>query len=169
MDGFSVMTMDEASKVGDVFLTLTGCEDVITERHFRNMKSGALLANAGHFDCEINVRDLDRICVSKKEMRRNVTGFFMEDGRILNLLADGRLVNLASGDGHPAEIMDMSFSLQFCALKYLCEHEGEFGKGIMSMPKELDDMVAERKLASMGASIDRLTPAQRRYLYGEEN
>ena len=168
MDGFYVMPMEEAAKVGDVFLTLTGCEDVITEKHFKFMKSGVLLANAGHFDCEISVKDLDRICTEKKEVRKNVTGYFMEDGRVLNLLAEGRLVNLASGDGHPAEIMDMSFSLQFCALKYLCEHASELKPGIINLPDEIDDMVAARKIAAMGVSIDKLTEKQRKYLYGND-
>lgn len=167
MDGFYVMPMAEAAKIGDIFLTLTGCEDVITEQHFKVMKDGAVLANAGHFDCEISVTDLERASAGKKAMRKNITGYVMPDGRVLNLLAEGRLVNLASGDGHPAEIMDMSFALQFCALKYLAEHEKELSPGILAMPRELDDYVAERKLASMGARIDVLTDKQKRYLYGD--
>ena len=167
MDGFSVMTMDEASAVGDVFLTLTGCCDVITERHFNNMKSGVLLANAGHFDCEVSVKDLKRIAVAVKEMRKNVMGYVMKDGRVLNLLAEGRLVNLASGDGHPAEIMDMSFALQFYALKHMMDHAGEYENGLVELPKRLDDLVAEKKLAALGVHIDRLTKEQQIYLYGE--
>ncbi len=168
MDGFDVMTMDEASRVGDIFLTLTGCEDVITERHFKNMKSGVLLANAGHFDCEVSVRDLERICVSKKELRKNIMGYEMPDGRMLNLLAEGRLVNLASGDGHPAEIMDMSFALQFEALKYLSGHYKEMKKGLHKLPYEIDYNVAVKKLAAMGGAVDVLTGEQRKYLFGAE-
>jgi adenosylhomocysteinase len=168
MDGFDVMTMDEASRVGDIFLTLTGCEDVITERHFSNMKSGVLLANAGHFDCEVSVRDLERICISKKELRKNIMGYEMPDGRVLNLLAEGRLVNLASGDGHPAEIMDMSFALQFQALKYLSEHYREMKKGLYQLPYEIDYSVAIKKLAAMGGAVDVLTEKQKEYLYGAQ-
>ena len=109
MDGFRVMTMDEAAPIGDIFITVTGCNKVITERHFRKMKDGVLLANAGHFDVEVYKPDLEKLAVDRKDMRQNILGYVMEDGRILNLLAEGRLVNLASGDGHPAEIMDMSF------------------------------------------------------------
>lgn len=167
MDGFSVMPMDKAAEIGDIFLTLTGCEDVITKKHFEKMKSGVLLANAGHFDCEINKNDLNELAVETKEMRKNVLGYVMEDGRILNLLAEGRLVNLASGDGHPAEIMDMSFALQFFALKYLNDNIGNMKAGIMDMPKELDDLVAQKKLKAMGVEIDILTEAQRKYLFGE--
>lgn len=168
MDGFDVMTMDEASRVGDVFLTLTGCEDVITEKHFANMKTGVLLANAGHFDCEVSVIDLERICTSKKEVRHNVMGYTMPDGRILNLIAEGRLVNLASGDGHPAEIMDMSFALQFLSLKYLSEHYAQMGKGLHRLPYEIDYSVAVKKLAALGASVDVLTEKQKEYLFGAQ-
>lgn len=168
MDGFDVMTMDEASKVGDIFLTLTGCEDVITERHFANMKAGVLLANAGHFDCEVSVLDLEHICVSKREVRANVMGYEMPDGRVLNLLAEGRLVNLASGDGHPAEIMDMSFALQFLALKYLSERHGEMKPGLHQLPYEIDYSVAIQKLAAMGAAVDVLTEKQKEYLFGAQ-
>lgn len=168
MDGFDVMTMDDASRIGDIFLTLTGCEDVITERHFANMKSGVLLSNAGHFDCEVSVRDLERICVSKKELRKNIMGYEMPDGRMLNLLAEGRLVNLASGDGHPAEIMDMSFALQFQALKYLSEHYKEMKKGLHKLPHEIDYSVAIKKLAAMGGAVDVLTEKQKEYLNGAQ-
>ncbi len=168
MDGFDVMTMDEASKVGDIFLTLTGCEDVITERHFANMKAGVLLANAGHFDCEVSVRDLERLCVSKKEVRANVMGYQMPDGRVLNLLAEGRLVNLASGDGHPAEIMDMSFALQFLALKYMSGNYKDMKPGLHQLPYEIDYSVAIKKLAAMGAAVDVLSDKQKEYLYGAQ-
>jgi len=168
MDGFDVMTMEEASKVGDVFLTLTGRDDVVCERHFANMKTGVLLANAGHFDCEVSVRDLERICALKKEVRANVTGYTLPDGRVLNLIAQGRLVNLASGDGHPAEIMDMSFSLQFLALKYLSENYSKLQKGLVNLPYEIDYSVAIKKLAAMGGAVDVLTDKQREYLFGAQ-
>ena len=167
MDGFEVMTMEEASKVGDIFLTLTGCDNVINEKHFKNMKDGVILANAGHFDCEVNVAKLREISVSAKEMRANVTGYEQKDGRILNVIAEGRLVNLASGDGHPAEIMDMSFALQFLALKYIAEQGDKLKVGINNLPYELDYGVAIKKLEAMGGAVDILTEEQRKYLYGE--
>ena len=167
MDGFEVMTMEEASKVGDIFLTLTGCDNVINEKHFKNMKDGVILANAGHFDCEVNVAKLKEISVSAKEARANVTGYEQEDGRILNVIAEGRLVNLASGDGHPAEIMDMSFALQFLALKYIAENGSKLKAGINKLPYELDYGVAIKKLEAMGGAVDILTEEQRKYLYGE--
>ena len=167
MDGFEVMTMEEASKVGDIFLTLTGCDNVINEKHFKNMKDGVILANAGHFDCEVNVAKLREISVSAKEMRANVTGYEQKDGRILNVIAEGRLVNLASGDGHPAEIMDMSFALQFLALKYIAEQGDKLKVGINNLPYALDYGVAIKKLEAMGGAVDILTEEQRKYLYGE--
>ena len=167
MDGFEVMTMEEASKVGDIFLTLTGCDNVINEKHFKNMKDGVILANAGHFDCEVNVAKLKEISVSAKEMRANVTGYEQKDGRILNVIAEGRLVNLASGDGHPAEIMDMSFALQFLALKYIAEQGDKLKVGINNLPYELDYGVAVKKHEAMGGAVDVLTEEQRKYLYGE--
>lgn len=167
MDGFDVMTMDEAAPLGDIFVTVTGCDDVIVERHFKTMKDGVLLSNAGHFDCEVKVADLKRISKEVKPMRQNVEGYVQSDGRILNLLAEGRLVNLASGDGHPAEIMDMSFALQFLALKYVKDHYKTMKVGLTDLPHEIDYNVGVRKLKAMGASIDVLTAAQKKYLYGE--
>ena len=168
MDGFESMTMDDAAARGDIFVTVTGCEDVITTRHFEVMKNGAILANAGHFDCEISVDDLEKLCVSHSEVRHNIEGYVMPDGRVLNLLAGGRLVNLASGDGHPAEIMDMSFSVQFLSQKYLLDHRGELKPGLYNLPHELDESVAVRKLQNLGGAVDVLTAAQREYLYGKE-
>ncbi|MEG0629570.1 MAG: adenosylhomocysteinase [Christensenellaceae bacterium] len=167
MDGFDVMTMDDAAAVGDVFITVTGCEDVIVTRHFKKMKDGVLLSNAGHFDCEVKVSELAEMSEKVVEMRHNVDGYVQKDGRILNVIAGGRLVNLASGDGHPAEIMDMSFALQFLAQKYIKENHKTMQAGLMNLPDDIDYSVAVRKLKALGASIDVLTDEQRSYLYGE--
>lgn len=166
MDGFTVMTMDDAAKIGDLFITLTGCRDVICGRHFMNMKDGALLANSGHFDVEINKEDLEMAATEVFERRPNITGYRLPDGRILNLLAEGRLVNLAAGMGHPAEIMDMSFAIQARSVQYMAEHGRKLSPGVYAVPPEIDCSVAWEKLSSMGASIDRLTPEQEAYLNG---
>ncbi len=164
MDGFTVMPMDEAAKVGDLFVTLTGCADVITKKHFEVMKNGALLANSGHFDVEINKNDLLALSVENWERKPNIRGFRMSDGRVLNLLAEGRLVNLAAGNGHPAEIMDMSFAIQAKSLEYLAATAGTLEKKVYSVPAEIDAQVAQIKLSSLGAHIDALTKEQREYL-----
>ena len=163
MDGFTVMKMDDAASVGDLFITATGCENVIVGRHFEKMKDGVLLANSGHFNVEICQSDLLSLCVSHERRKPDIEGFVMADGRVLNLMADGRLVNLAAGNGHPAEIMDMSFALQAKSLEYLAGHPG-LAPGLYSVPQETDIAVAERKLQKTGVSIDRLTPEQARYL-----
>lgn len=164
MDGFRVMTMDEAASIGDIFITVTGCIKVIRKEHFKKMKDGVLLANAGHFDVEVWKPGLEELCVDKKPMRKNIMGYVMEDGRILNLLAEGRLVNLASGDGHPAEIMDMSFALQALCARYVMENESRLQNRVYQVPEEIDQRVARMKLASMGIQIDTLTPEQAEYL-----
>ncbi len=164
MDGFRVMTMDEAAGLGDVFVTLTGCNDVIVGRHFEKMKDGVLLANAGHFDVEINKHDLDGLAVEKFESRDNIMTYKMKDGRELNLLAEGRLVNLAAGDGHPAEIMDMSFAIQLQSVLYLNEKGKTLENRLISVPREIDDQVARIKLESMGVKIDTLTEEQKKYV-----
>lgn len=164
MDGFRVMPMEDAAEIGDIFITVTGCKDVIRREHFRHMKDGVLLANAGHFDVEIRLPDLEAMAVEKRELRRNITGYRMADGRWLNVLAQGRLVNLASGDGHPAEIMDMSFALQALSARYLVQHKGQLDNRVYDVPPEIDALVAQKKLASMGISIDSLSDEQRAYL-----
>lgn len=164
MDGFSVMPMDEAAKIGDIFVTLTGCADVLVGRHFATMKDGALLSNSGHFDVEINKRDLEEMSAESFERKPNIRGYRMADGRVLNLLAEGRLVNLAAGNGHPAEIMDMSFGIQAKSLAYLASHGREMDKRVFAVPAEIDREVAEIKLRSMAVSIDALTPEQEEYL-----
>jgi adenosylhomocysteinase len=163
MDGYQVMSMDEAAKMGDLFVTATGCRDIIVGRHFDVMKDGALLANAGHFDVEISKPDLEARCSKIEERRANIMGYTMKDGRTLNLLADGRLVNLAAGDGHPVEIMDMSFAVQALCACYLAQNRG-LPKKVHEVPREIDERVALLKLASMGMRIDRLDDAQKKYL-----
>ena len=163
-DGFRVMTMDEAAKEGDIFLTLTGDKDVIRDRHFRVMKDGAMMANSGHFDVEINIPELEAMSKSRRKVRNNIEEFLQEDGRKLYLLAEGRLVNLAAGDGHPAEIMDLSFGVQFFSALHLLEHGKELEKGVHLMPDSINQRIAEIKLKSLGVSIDKLTPEQQAYL-----
>lgn len=168
MDGFTVLPMDEAAKIGDLFITVTGCKDVIVEEHFKVMKDGVLLSNSGHFDVEIDKVALSKMAVEEWTRKPNITGYKMADGRILNLLAEGRLVNLAAGNGHPAEIMDMSFAIQAKCLEYLVKHDGELGKKVYQVPREIDDEVAALKLKSMGVSIDVLTEEQQKYLQAAE-
>ena len=164
MDGFTVLPMREAAKVGDLFVTLTGCRDVLTREHFEVMKDGALLANSGHFDVEINKEDLAALATEIRERKPNIRGYRMADGRILNLLADGRLVNLAAGNGHPAEIMDMSFGIQAKSLEYLAKTRGTLEKKVYAVPAEIDKAVATIKLAAESVQIDVLTPEQTAYL-----
>lgn len=167
-DGFRVMPMREAAKYGDFFVTVTGCKDVITKEHFPLMKDGAVLANAGHFDVEINVKDLVAMTVEPAyEVRKNITTYTMPDGKKINLLGEGRLVNLACGDGHPVEVMDLSFAMQFLAMKYLLEHKGELQNNLYVLPEELNTEIAALKLEAMGAGIDTLTPEQYAYLHAE--
>ncbi len=167
-DGFRVMPMREAAKYGDFFVTVTGCKDVITKEHFPLMKEGAVLANAGHFDVEINVKDLEAMTVEPAyEVRKNITTYTMPDGKKINLLGEGRLVNLACGDGHPVEVMDLSFAMQFLAMKYLLEHKGELQNNLYVLPEELNTEIAALKLEAMGAGIDTLTPEQYAYLHAE--
>lgn len=164
MDGFTVLPMREAVKVGDLFVTLTGCRDVLTREHFEVMKDGALLANSGHFDVEINKEDLAALATEIRERKPNIRGYRMADGRILNLLADGRLVNLAAGNGHPAEIMDMSFGIQAKSLEYLAKTRGTLENKVYAVPAEIDKAVATIKLAAESVQIDVLTPEQTAYL-----
>jgi len=169
MDGFTAMPMDEAAALGDVFITVTGCKDVIRGGHYEKMKNGVLLANAGHFDVEINKPDLNAAAVSRRTVRQNIEEFVLPDGRKLYLLAEGRLVNLAAGDGHPAEIMDMSFALQALSAQYMLENGRTLENRVYKVAAEIDQKVAEIKLNSLGTSVDKLTPAQEKYLYGWEH
>jgi len=164
MDGFDVMPMNEAAKVGDFFVTVTGCNKVIDQEDFAVMKDGAILCNAGHFDCEVDMAGLREYAVEIKEMRKNIMGYKLPNGKSIFVIAEGRLVNLAAGDGHPAEIMDMSFAIQALSAKYLVEHEGQLDKMIIDVPREVDHDVAVRKLNFLGKYIDVLTPEQEEYL-----
>ena len=166
MDGFRIMKMDEAAKFGDIFVTVTGCKDVIVPRHFEVMKDNAILCNAGHFDCEIDVASLRKMAVSAAERRKNIVGYTLPDGRTLNVLGEGRLVNLACGMGHPAEIMDMSFAVQALSLKWLAEHRDELVKKVYNVPDFIDDEIGRYKLKAMQIEIDTLTPEQEEYLAG---
>lgn len=168
MENFRVMPMDEAAKYGDIFITATGCRDVIVERHFAVMKDNAILCNSGHFDCEVDVAALRAMATERLPRRANIEGFRLPDGRVLNVLADGRLVNLAAGNGHPAEIMDMSFAVQALSLEWLARHREGLEKKVYRVPDEIDDQIGRVKLAAMGLSIDALTQAQKDYLAGWE-
>ncbi|MEM0199066.1 MAG: adenosylhomocysteinase [Desulfurococcaceae archaeon] len=163
-DGFEVMPMSKAAEVGDVFITATGNIAVIRREHFEKMKDGAILANAGHFNVEIWIPDLEELAVEKRNILPYVTEYKLRDGRRLHLLAEGRLVNLVAAEGHPSEVMDMSFANQFLAVKYLLENKGKLPRTVMKLPRELDEEVARLKLESMGIEIDTLTPQQREYL-----
>ena len=177
MDGFRVMSMSEAAGIGDIFVTVTGCEDVITSEHFMKMKDGAICCNAGHFDCEVSVAQLKKIAVAAKPARHNIMQYDLPDGRRIYILAEGRLVNLAAGDGHPAEIMDMSFAIQALSARYLADNreilrcaQGDSrnqGSMLYHVPEEIDKAVALRKLDSWGVTIDKLTEKQKIYLYGK--
>ena len=164
MDGFDVMPMDEAAKIGDIFITATGCKEVICEKHFLSMKDGVILCNAGHFDVEVYMPDMERIATEKKERRKNIMGYKMPSGNWLNVLGEGRLVNLAAGDGHPAEIMDLSFALQALSARYLAVHHSEMSCKVYDVPEKIDVDVANMKLKALGVSIDTLSEEQRKYL-----
>ena len=164
MDGFEVLPMREAAVLGDLFVTVTGCAGVITEPDFMVMKEGAVLCNAGHFDVEVDMKWLREYSTEIREMRANIMGYTLPNGKHVYVLAEGRLVNLAAGDGHPAEIMDMSFAIQALSAKYLVEHAGELKEKLIDVPAEVDLEVANRKLAFLGVAIDRLTPEQEAYL-----
>jgi len=164
MDGNKVMKMSDAAEAGDIFITVTGCKSVISEEHFKAMKDGAVICNAGHFDVEVCIPELERLAIEKKEQRKNIMGYKMADGRWLNLLAEGRLVNLAAGDGHPAEIMDMSFALQALSAQYMLHNYTKLGQRVVDVPEEIDKKVAMMKLKSWDVKIDKLTKEQENYL-----
>lgn len=165
MDGYRVMTMEEAAPIGDVFCTVTGNKHVITKQHFQLMKDGAIVANSGHFDIEIDIESLKSLSKSVAHTVRNfVDGYTLKNGRTIYLLADGRLVNLAAAEGHPASVMDMSFSTQALATEYAIKQKGKLKVAVHLPPKEIDEWVASLKLESMGITIDKLTKEQRAYL-----
>ena len=166
MDGFKVMPMADAAAEGDIFVTVTGCEDVIGPEHFLRMKDGAICCNAGHFDVEVAVAKLKAMAVSHGPARNNIEAYKLSNGRTIYIIAEGRLVNLAAGDGHPAEIMDMSFAIQALSARYLVEHKGQLVQKLNKVPVEIDRAVALRKLSHWGVSIDTLTEEQFKYIYG---
>lgn len=163
MDGFLVMPMDEAAKIGDLFVTVTGCKDVIAEKHYKLMKDGAIISNSGHFNVEIDIPSLERLG-TKRKVREYVDEYTLTDGRKLYLLGEGRLINLAAAEGHPASVMDMSFANQALSAEYLAKEAANLEKGVYSVPEQIDREVARLKLKSMGLGIDVLTPEQEKYL-----
>ena len=164
MEGYTVMTMDEAAPLGDFFVTVTGCKDVITAKHFKMMKNGAVCSNAGHFDCEVSMKDIKSIAVSETELRHNVVGYKLENGNTICIIAEGRLVNLASGDGHPVEIMDMSFALQAQSAMYIATQNTRLPIDVYQTPEEIDNRVAEILLSTKKINIDVLTEDQKKYI-----
>jgi adenosylhomocysteinase len=164
MDGYRVMSMTEAALVGDLFVTLTGDKSVIAKEHFEKLKSGAILANSGHFNVEIDLETLGKMATTRRVVREFVEEYALRDGRRIYVLADGRLVNLSAAEGHPASVMDMSFANQAQSVEYLVKNHSSMEKRVYSVPEELDRKVARMKLESMGVKIDRLTPEQEHYL-----
>ena len=164
MDGYEVMPMAEAAALGDMFITVTGCSGVIRKEHFLSLKDGAILSNAGHFDVEVDMAGLEKLAVRKYEARHNIQGYVLPNGRTVFTIAEGRLVNLAAADGHPAEIMDMSFAVQALSAEYLVRMRGKLDNTVIAFPRELDEAVAARKLRAMGVSIDALSDEQKTYL-----
>jgi adenosylhomocysteinase len=164
MDGHGVMTMSDATSRGDIFITATGTENVITHEHIALMKDGAILGNAGHFNVEINMAALESAAVRSYEARQNVTAYEFADGRIVNVIAEGRLLNIAAADGHPAEIMDLSFAVQFLSAAYILEHKNELPVGVINVAEEIDEAIARMRLEAWGVTIDALTREQVEYL-----
>jgi adenosylhomocysteinase len=164
MDGFRVMSMAEAAKLGDVFVTVTGDKSVLAKEHFELMKDGAIVANSGHFNVEIDIPALERMSSSKRTTRPFVEEYSLKDGRKINLLGEGRLINLAAAEGHPAAVMDMSFANQALSVEYLVKNYNQLQRVVYAVPEDLDKRVARMKLESMGIKIDRLTPEQEEYL-----
>ena len=164
MDGYEVMPMADAAALGDIFITVTGCSGVIRAEHFLSLKDGAILSNAGHFDVEVDMAALEKMAVRKYEARHNIQGYVLPNGKTVFTIAEGRLVNLAAADGHPAEIMDMSFAVQALSAEYLVRMRGKLDNTVIAFPRELDEAVAARKLRAMGVSIDALSDEQKTYL-----
>ena len=164
MDGFDVMTMKEAAPHGDIFVAATGCEYVITVEHMLTMKDRAILTNAGHFNVEVDMAGLEKAAVEKKETRKNVMGYKLTNGKWVNVIGDGRLVNIAAADGHPAEIMDMSFAVQCLSALYILNNRGKLENKVIDVSDEIDDVVARKKLEAWGIEIDKLTAEQEKYL-----
>jgi adenosylhomocysteinase len=166
MDGYRVMSMAEAARIGDVFVTVTGNKHVIRREHFEELKNGAILCNSGHFNVEIDLEALGRMAGSRRETREFVEEFAFRDGRRIYVLGEGRLINLAAAEGHPASVMDMSFANQALSAEFMVKNHASLEKRVYSVPEDLDKQVAKMKLESMGVKIDRLTPEQEAYLAG---
>ena len=164
MDGYDVMTMAEAAPLGDIFVSATGCCKTITVDHMLKMKDRAILSNAGHFDCEVDMAGLEAAAAEKKETRKNIMGYRLSNGKWINVIGEGRLVNIAAADGHPAEIMDLSFAVQALSAMYIKDHHEKLGNQVIDVSGEIDDLVARRKLAAWGIEIDQLTEEQAAYL-----
>ena len=164
MDGFRVMPMTEAAKIGDIFITVTGNKSILTHDHFERMKDGAVICNSGHFNVEIDIPALEKLSSSKKSVRPFVDEYVMKDGRKLYLLGEGRLINLAAAEGHPASVMDMSFANQALASEYLVKNASSLKHQVYSVPENIDRYIAKLKLDSMGIQVDKLTPDQEQYL-----
>jgi len=164
MDGFLVMPMSRAAAIGDIFVTLTGDVNVIDDRHFRVMKDGAIISNSGHFNVEINIEALKKMSRSVKRVRDFVEEFALRNGKKVYLLGEGRLINLAAAEGHPASVMDMSFANQALAAEYMVENAKELENKVYSVPEYIDKEIARLKLKAMGITIDKLTPEQEKYL-----
>lgn len=164
MDGYDVMKMEQAAPLGDIFVTATGCNHTITVEHMRKMKDQAILANAGHFNVEIDMEGLEAAADEKRESRKNIMGYRLGPDKWIHVIAEGKLVNIAAADGHPAEIMDMSFAVQAMSAMYIKEHYKDLEKKVIDVSAEIDDKIARRKLESWGIEIDALTPEQETYL-----
>ncbi|HID15285.1 MAG TPA: adenosylhomocysteinase, partial [Candidatus Atribacteria bacterium] len=164
MDGYRVMSMSKAAEIGDIFITATGNINVIRREHLEKMKNGVILANSGHFNVEINLNDLEKIAVKKRKVRPHVEEYTLKNGKKLYLLAEGRLVNLAAAEGHPSEVMDMSFSNQALSIEYLIKNKGKLEVKVHLVPRQIDMQVAKLKLESLGIEIDTLTKEQEEYL-----
>src|SRR5882672_1564776 len=166
MDCLRAMSMNEAAKIGDVFCTVTGNKNVLAKEHYDVMKNGAIISNSGHFNVEIDIPALEKMASSKRATRNSVEEYSMKDGRKINLLGEGRLINLASAEGHPPSVMDMSFAVQALSVEHMVKNYSKLERTVYTVPVELDKRVAKLKLESMGIKIDRLTPEQEEYLSG---
>jgi len=164
MDGYSVMTMEKAAGLGDIFVSSTSCSGTITVEHMLKMKNRAILCNAGHFNVEIDMEGLEKAAVSKKETRKNIMGYELSNGRSVNVIAEGKLVNIAAADGNPAEIMDMSFAVQALSALYIKDNYKGLGNKVIDVSAEIDEKVSKRKLLSWGIEIDKLTKQQEEYM-----
>ncbi len=164
MEGYAVMPMSEASRIGDIFVSVTGCSGIVSGPDIMNLKEGAILTNAGHFDVEIDTKALEELSTEVFEARHNILGYRLKNGKTVYLISEGRLVNLAAAEGHPAEIMDMSFAIQALSAEYLVKNRHNLEAELIPVPKEIDNFVARLKLKSLGISIDELTEEQREYL-----